>query len=54
MLQLLGDIGFMRRTVQHISTPAELLQMMIFKSKFRISTGFEIRTETYRLVLQLR
>ena len=51
MFQLFGYIGFVRRTIQQISSPAELLQMMILKSQLRVSTRFEIRTETYCLVL---
>ena len=51
MFQLFGYIGFVRRTIQQISSPAELLQMMILKSQLRVSARLEIRTETYCLVL---
>ena len=39
------------QTAFQISSPAELLQMMILKSQLRVSARLEIRTETYCLVL---
>ena len=54
MLRLFGDVRFVSWTVQHVATPAELLQMMVLESQFRIGAGLDVRTETHRLVLQLR
>ena len=47
-------MGFVRRTVQHISTTTEFLHVMVFKRQFGVSTRFQIRTETDRLILQFR
>ena len=47
-------MGFMRRTVQHIAATPELLHMMVFKRQFRIGARFQVRAETYRLILQFR
>ena len=54
MLQLFGDIRFMRRTIQQISSPAVFIHMMILECQFTISTRFQVRTETDRLILQFR
>ena len=54
MLQLFGDIRFMRRTIQQISSPAVFIHMMILECQFTISTHFQVRTETNRLILQFR
>ena len=54
MLQLFGDIRFMRWTIQQISSPAVFIHMMILECQFTISTRFQVRTETDRLILQFR
>ena len=54
MLQLFSNISFVRRAIEQVAPSAKLLHVVVFKSQLGIRTRLEVRTEAYRLILQLR